>query len=317
MKKFLSKFIACVIVLSIAMLNINPAFAAFGPSNNQAGAQCSYVGEVTVPTEIYPSVEVGNKLIVTLPNADLSGVVAGDIYNKNERLFITDVTADNEAKIVTFTFPNPLEEGEVLTFSFYDATSPVGTHPYKIELYSGATDTTIELESGTYDVLDNGVTIKLTVGNFLHFGLDMNTSDPMDVKLQYLGGRAVVEHRIPWTIATNAESYTISARLRTEIKSGEHAFPYSIPDGMDYISAEDIEHVTGVFIGNFAIEDSRANNMLKGYYTPITTTTDIILTTGSLTNGDHDEVKIVFAADGKTRAGVYQGVIEFTVTPTF
>lgn len=318
MKQKLKKMIALLVVLS-TISSATPAVAAFGPTNNTPDAVCVYAGEVTVTEEIDPDPEEGNQLIITLPDADLSDVstVWGDIYSQNERLFITSICVDDIAKTVKFTFVNPLMEGETLTFSIHGVSSPAGTHPYVVELYSGASDTTVELESGTYDVLDNGVTIKLTVGNFLHFGLDMNTSDPMDVKLQYIDGRAVVEHRLPWYIATNAVAYTVSARLKTELKNGEVFFPYEVPDGMgEYIPVEDMEYVTGVFVGDLA-PNSRATAALIGHFTPITATTDVVLTTGGMTTMDRDEAKILFAADGKTPPGTYTGVLELTVTPTF
>ena len=78
-----------------------------------------------------------------------------------------------------------------------------------------------------------------------------------------------------------------------------------------------MRYVTGAFIGNSDPYATRFNPMLINHFVPLYTTENVLLTTGQGTDGDTDSARLCFVADGKTPAGTYSGVIEFTITATF
>ena len=312
MKRNLSKFITIAIVLLISVINPIDAFAYFGPSINQVGAS-SFVGQVLVPIDIPANVE--NKLIITLPNADLSSASAAVLTDGVNPLLVNDVIVDDTTKSVTYIFSDYIFEGMMLEFVVNNVYSAAGTHPYKIEVYKAETGTTIEIESGSYTILDGSLLVNVTVGEYLNFGLN---TDILDLNLSFIGQRAEVQRDISWNVSTNAQEYAVSARLKTPFTNGTREFPYYIPDGINkYIAQENMRYVTGAFIGNSDPYATRFNPMLINHFVPLYTTENVLLTTGQGTDGDTDSARLCFVADGKTPAGTYSGVIEFTITATF
>lgn len=312
--KCFKKIIALVMIVTVvAATTLTPASATFAPSSNQAGLS-AYVGKVVIPTDI--PADDNNKLIVTLPDADLSGAYGGDLNDGVTPLLVDTVDVDDVAKTITFNFVDYVHTGKMLVFAINNVVSTAGTHPYTVEIYSGETDSTIEAESGTYDINDTGITVTAVVKPFLLFGLNTNE---INLVLEYGGSNNAEGGReVGWNISTNAAEYAVSARLRSDFTSGTTKLPQFIPDGFgEYIPAAEMRHVTGAFIGNFYPGHPRGNVLLINHNTPLTTEKSVLLTTGSMTNVDSDAARIVVRADGKTPVGTYTGVVEFTATASF
>ena len=311
--KCFKKIIALVMVITIVTATLTTASAMFAPSSNQAGPS-AFVGKVVITTDV-PAHE-DNKLIVTLPDADLSGAYGGELNDGVTPLLVDTVDVDDVAKTITFNFTDYVHPGKMLVFTLNNVVNTAGTHPYTVEIYSGDSDSTTEIENDTYTISDTGITVTAVVNPFILFGL---TTNEINLVLDYGGGNTAEGGRaVGWTISTNAAEYAVSARLRSDFVSGTTKLPQFVPDGLgEYIPAAEMRFATGVYIGNFYPGHPRGNNMLIQHNTPLTTEKSVLLTTGALTNMDTDTVNITIRADGKTPVGTYIGVIEFTATASF
>lgn len=313
--KCLRKIIALAMIVTIvAATTLTTASAMFAPSSNQADTPSAFVGKVVITTDV-PAHE-DNKLIITLPNADLSGAYGGELNDGVMPLLVDTVDVDDVAKTITYNFADYVHPGKMLVFTLNNVVNTAGTHPYTVEIYSGETGSTTEVENDTYTISDTGITVTAVVNPFILFGLNTNE---INLVLDYGGGNTAEGGRaVGWTISTNAAEYAVSARLRSDFMSGTTKLPQYTPDGFgEYIPITEMRHATGVYIGNFYPGHPRANISLIQQNTPLTTDSSVLLTTGSMTNADTDTVNITIRADGKTPVGTYIGVVEFTATASF
>jgi hypothetical protein len=302
--RILSKIAALMIVAVIAVTNTIPAYAVFGPSNNQAGALSTYVGDIPVVTPITANPD--NKIIVTLPDADLSTGTGGSLTNIPDPIDTT-ITFDDVAKTVTFAFDQAIA-GASISVTIDNISSPVGTHPYIVEAYSGETGTTTTLESGDYTISDNGLTVNLNVAQFFSFGL---TTDSLNIDLGFIEASNRTERAIDWRVSTNADSYVVSCRLKTPFTNGSNTFPAGKPGYTPYSDGQG----RGIYIGN-TMSTGRTVPELVGYYTGISESS-MTISTGHATDLDQDRINLILISDATIRPGTYTGVIEFTGTPTF
>lgn len=302
-KSFITKIVALMIVAVVAIVNTAPAYALFGPTNTQVGALSTYVGEFTAASV---SAHPDNKIIVTLPDADLSEATGGSLTDIPNPVDAT-ISYDNTAKTVTFAFETGIENGSI-SITMDNIASAVGTHPYTVEVYSGKTGMTTTLESGNYTISDNGLTVNLNVAQFFSFGL---TTDSLDIDLGFIEANNRADRAIDWRISTNADSYVVTCRLKTPFTNGSDTFPAGKPGYTPFENGQS----RGIYVGGMEA-NGRSAAELVGYYTGITDS-NMTVSSGGATNLDQDRINLILISDATIRPGTYTGVIEFVGSPTF
>lgn len=303
-KRFIAKIAALIIVAVITMVSTIPAYALFGPTNNQAGELTTYTGEFSITDGI--TAHPDNKIVITLPDADLSAASGGSLTDIPNPVNAT-LTFDDVAKTATFAFEAGIAGGSI-SITLDNIASPVGEHPYTVEIFSGESTTSVALEVGTYVIHDNGLTVNLNVSKFFSFGL---TSESLSINLASLTANSRTERAMDWQVSTNADSYVVSCRLKTPLTNGSHTFPSGKPG---YTPIENHQSC-GIHIGGME-PNGRSVTELVGYYTGISESS-MTIATGGATNLDQDRISLILFADASIKPGVYIGVIEFTGTPTF
>lgn len=303
-KRVSTKIAALIIVAVITMVNTIPAYALITPADSRAGQLTTYTGEFSVTDGI--TAHPDNKLIITLPDADLSAATGGSLTDIPNPVDAT-VTFDNTAKTVTFAFENGFAGGSI-SITMHNIASPVGTHPYTVEIYSGETENTTILESDEYTINDNGLVVNLNMSQIFSFGL---TTDSLNVDLGFTAASNRNERAIDWCVSTNADAYTVSCRLKTPFSNGSDVFPAGKTGYTPYFEGQG----RGIYVGNID-SSGRTVPELVGYFTGITDTS-MTIATGGTTAQDQDRIHLIIISDASIRPGTYTGVIEFTGTPTF